>query len=119
VITSRSQEEGFVPVPQLFPNELRPTLPPLGSQEGIRDPVVYVRIFNSSGVIWYVTEGSPDDDDFVFFGFVVGPDEEWGEFSLSELTDCARSGVPIARDVHFTPERLSHAIEKRLNPRRK
>ena len=108
-----------MPVPQFFPNELRPTLPPLGSQEGIRDPVVYVRFFTSSGVIWYVTEGSPDDDDFVFFGLVVGPDEEWGEFSLSELTDCARSGVLIERDVHFTSERLSHVIEKRLNPRRK
>lgn len=108
-----------MPVSELFPNELRLTLPPLGSQEDTPDPVVYVRFFTSSGVIWYATEGSPDDDDFVFFGFVVRPDEEWGEFSLSELTDCARSGVPIERDVHFKPERLSHVIEKRLNARRK
>jgi hypothetical protein len=92
-----------VPVPELFPNELRPTLPPLRSQEGIRNSVVYGRFFASSGVIWYVTEGSQDNDDFVFFGFVVRPDEEWGEFSLSELTDCARSGVPIERDEHFNP----------------
>jgi Protein of unknown function (DUF2958) len=77
------------------------------------DPVVYVRFFTSSGVIWYVTEGSPGDDDFVFFGFVVGPDEEWGEFSLSELTDCARLGVPIERDVHFKPERLSHVKSRK------
>jgi len=102
-----------VPVPELFPNELRPALPPLRSQAGIRDPVVYVRFFTSSGVIWYVTEGSPADDDFVFFGFVVGPNEEWGEFSLSELTDWARSGVPIERDEHFTPERLSHVMSRK------
>jgi Protein of unknown function (DUF2958) len=69
--------------------------------------------FTSSGVIWYVTEGSPDDEDFVFFGFVVGPDEEWGEFSLSELTDCARSGVPIERDVHFKPERISLVMSRK------
>ena len=102
-----------MPVPELFPNELPPALPPLRSQEGICDPVVYVRFFTSSGVIWYVTEGSPDDDDFVFFGLVVGPDEEWGEFSLSELTDWARSGVPIERDEHFTPERLSHVMSRK------
>jgi len=36
-----------------------------------------------------------------------------GEFLLSELTDCARSGVPIERDEHFMPERLSHVMSRK------
>ena len=87
-------------------------MPPLHSQEGIRDPIVYVKFF-TSGWNWYVTEGSPDHDDFIFFGFVVGLEEEWGEFSLSELTAYAPSGVPIERDVHFTPDRFSQIMSRK------
>ena len=29
----------------------------------------------------------PQDDDFLFFGFVIGLENEWGYFSLSELTE--------------------------------
>jgi hypothetical protein len=36
VILTEPREEGLVPVPKLFPNDLRPMLPPLSSQEGIR-----------------------------------------------------------------------------------
>ncbi len=99
-------------VTEIFPDELRRIVPPLHSQEGIRDPIVHIKFFTSSGLIWYGTEGSLDNDDFIFFGFVIGPEEEWGEFSLSELTACARSGVPIERDVHFKPERFSQIMSR-------
>jgi hypothetical protein len=47
----------------------------------------------------YVTEGSEEDGDFTFFGYVCGFEEEWGYFSLSEL-QAARGpwGLPIERD---------------------
>ena len=102
-------------VTEILPDELRATLPPLHSQAGIRDPTVYMKFF-TAGLIWYVTEGSTDDDDFVFFGFVIGPEQEWGEFSLSELTACTRSGVPVERDVHFKPERFSHIMSRGTLP---
>ena len=99
-----------MPIADIFPHELRRTVPALRSQEGIPDPIVYIRFFASEWV-WYVTEGSPDeDDDFIFFGFVKGPGEEWGEFSLSELCACADFGLLIERDVDFKPDRLSQII---------
>ena len=99
-----------MPIPDIFPHELRATVPPLDSQEGISDPIVYIRFFASEWV-WYVTEGSPDDDDdFLFFGFVKGPGEEWGKFSLSELHAFSDFGLSIERDVDFKPGRLSQIM---------
>jgi len=103
----------------IFPNKIRRTLPPLGSQEGIRDPVVHMKFFTrDTEWAWYVTEGSPEDEDFIFFGFVIGFEEEWGNFSLSELTELRdRSGFPIERDLHFEPAsfRRIMARENRSN----
>ena len=49
------------------------------------DPMVYAR-FHLPGTseVWYVTEGVPDGRDFLFFGFVAGPNE-FRQFRLSEL----------------------------------
>jgi hypothetical protein len=105
----------------IFPKELRQTVPPLHSQEGIADPVVHLKFFTrDANWTWYVTEGSPEDDDFIFFGFVVGFEEEWGHFSLAELSEArGPSGFPIERDLHFEPDCLSRimAKEHRLNAR--
>ena len=101
---------------KLLNDELRRKLPPLYSQEAEADPVVYAKFF-LSGWTWYVTEGSPEDDDFIFFGFVIGLEEEWGHFSLSELSARGPSGFPIERDLHFEPDCFSRimAREHRLN----
>ena len=42
---------------------------------------------------------SKEEDDFIFFGYVVGQFEEWGYFALSEL-ESARGPLklPIERD---------------------
>jgi hypothetical protein len=108
----KEPKKSSMPIIELLPPELRDVLPPLTSQEGISDPTVYARFLSrDSGWVWYVTEGSPDDSDFLFFGFVVGPEKEWGYFSLSELTEaCPPWECPIERDLHFKPERLSRAI---------
>ena len=58
---------------ELLPRELRKCLPPLYSQEKTEDPIVHIKFFTpDSQWTWYVTEGSEDDDDFLFFGYVVG-----------------------------------------------
>ena len=101
-----------MPVMDIFPSELRKIVPPLNSQEGIGDPIVYLK-FTHSGWTWYVTEGSPEDDDFIFFGFVIGLDEEWGDFSLSELTEARDPlGRPVQRDLHFEPARFSRIMAR-------
>jgi hypothetical protein len=53
----------------------------------------------------------PQDDDFLFFGFVIGADKEWRAFSLSELTEARPPWeCPIERDLSFKPECLSRAM---------
>ncbi len=99
-------------VTEIFPSELRKALPPLNSQEGVRDPIVHLKFRTTdSSWIWYVTEGSPEGDDFIFFGFVMGLENEWGQFSLSELAEARGPfGRPIERDLHFKPGRFSRII---------
>ena len=98
----------------LLPTELRKTLPPLNSQEGIRDPIVHLKFLTrDSDWIWYVTEGSEEEDDFIFFGFVLGVEQEWGQFSLSELNEVrGPSEHPIERDLDFKPACLSEVLAR-------
>src|SRR5207244_6970414 len=99
---------------ELLPNELRQRLPPLYSQEGVADPTIIIRFFTpDSSWTWYVTEGSPEEDDFIFFGYVVGLEKEWGYFALSELTAArGRLGLPIERDLYFDPAPFSQIMAK-------
>ena len=58
-----------------------------------------------------VTEGSPEDDDFRFFGFVRGHADEWGYFLLSELQQARGPlGLPIERDLYFEPGRFTDVV---------
>jgi Protein of unknown function (DUF2958) len=108
----------------LLPEILREQMPALYSQEQERDPLVHAKYFDPVGSwTWYATEGSPVDEDgymdsdkekidYHFFGLVVGFEAELGYFSLNDLKT-AKEGLrglralPIERDVHFRPQRLS------------
>jgi hypothetical protein len=108
----------------LLPEILKERMPALYSQEQERNPFVVVKYFDPVGSwTWYATEGSPVDEDgymdtnkekvdFLFFGLVVGFEPELGCFSLNEL-HTAKEGLrglralPIERDIHFRPQRLS------------
>ena len=56
-----------------------------------------------TGWSWYVTEGEEESNgDWLFFGFVVGIEREWGSFRLSELTSVTGPmGLKIERDRWF------------------
>lgn len=89
---------------ELLPADLRQALPPLYSQETNKDSIVYIKFFTpDSNWTWYATEGQEEEGDFIFFGYVIGLEEEWGYFSLSELM-AARGplNLPIERDLYFT-----------------
>jgi len=90
---------------ELLPAELRAQLPALYAQEDNNNPIVYVKFFTpDSGWTWFITEGSLEDDDFIFFGYVIGQSEEWGYFSLADLSSArGPRGLPIERDLDFTP----------------
>jgi len=71
---------------KLLDDQLRARLPPLYAQEAAPEPVVFAKFFMpATGWTWYVTEGSEQEGDFLFFGFVVGLESEFGYFLLSEL----------------------------------
>src|SRR5205807_1657468 len=84
---------------ELLTAEMRKCLPPLYAQEKIDDPMVHIKFFTpDSQWTWYITEGSERGDDFIFFGYVIGLENEWGYFSLAELTAAhGPLGLPIER----------------------
>ena len=54
------------------------------------------------------------DDDYLFFGLVVGTDTsaEMGYFSLSQLMDLNVCGLKVERDMYFKPKKLGEICNK-------
>lgn len=98
---------------QLLTDELRAALPALYAQENEADAMVYAKFFTPwTSWTWYVTEGSQQEEDFIFFGYVIGLDSEWGHFSLNELESISGpAGLTIERDLYFTARRRSEIPE--------
>lgn len=98
------------PEPYVFFNDaIAKTLPPLYSQEKLgKDAVAHVKFFDpQGGWTWYATEYDPKQR--LFFGLVDGFERELGYFSLDELKSVrGRLGLPIERDIHWTPTKLSN-----------
>jgi hypothetical protein len=97
----------------LLPDSIRAQIPPLYAQEHSPDAIAYVKLFTpASNWTWYITEFDGED---TCFGLVQGFEAELGYFSLNELQDIRGSycpaarkiGLPIERDLHFTPTPLS------------
>jgi hypothetical protein len=99
---------------QLLTAELRSQLPPLYSQEKNKDPTVHLKIFCPwSNWTWFATEGSEDDGEFLFFGYVIGHEEEWGYFALSEMEAIrGPGGLALERDLYFKAGPFSQVIEQ-------
>jgi hypothetical protein len=97
---------------KLLTDELRAKLPPLYSQEAAAEPIVYAKFFlPGTGWTWYVTEGSPEGDEFLFFGFVVGLESEFGYFLLSELESVTTAlGLHMERDMYFREGKLTDVV---------
>ena len=94
---------------KLMTQELRRTLPPLGGQDGLGgDAIVYVKYFTpTANWTWFITQGSPDGDDFILFGLVDGHEKELGYVSLVELQSIKGPlGLPVERDLYWRPKML-------------
>jgi hypothetical protein len=98
---------------EFFPDDLRKSLPPRYSQEKERDPIVHVKFFCPwNQWTWYATEGDEEDGDFIFFGYVIGFEREWGYFSLNEMSSVTGPmGLKIERDIHFSPKPKSQVSD--------
>ncbi len=97
---------------RLLDRELRKRLPPLYAQEAKAEPVVYAKFFMpGTAWTWYVTEGSEQEGDFLFFGFVVGLESEFGYFLLSELESVTSPlGLHAERDLAFREGKLTDVV---------
>ena len=97
---------------KLLTDELRARLPPLYSQEAEAEPIVYAKFFlPGTGWTWYVTEGGEQGSDFLFFGFVVALESEFGYFLLSELESVTtRLGLHVERDLAFQEGSLTDVV---------
>ena len=98
---------------EFFPDEVRNALPPLYAQEKEKDPTVHLKLFCPwNQWTWLATEGEQQGDDFIFFGYVIGQEREWGYFSLNELSSVTGPfGLKIERDIHFSPKPKSQVSE--------
>jgi hypothetical protein len=98
---------------KFFPDDVRNSLPKLYAQDGDEDPKVYVKFFQPWGAwTWFATEGQPEGEDFIFFGYVIGLEREWGYFSLNELCSVTGpAGLKIERDIYFEPKLVSQIPE--------
>lgn len=99
---------------KLLTAELRSQIPPLYSQEKNPDATVHLKLFCPwSNWTWFATEGSEQEGDFLFFGYVIGHEEEWGYFLLSELESASGpGGLTIERDLSFKPGPFSEVIAR-------
>jgi len=94
-------------------DDLKNSLPGFRMQEFAEDPLVHaVFFFPGSGWTWFVTEGQPSEGDFIFFGYVIGLESEWGYFALSELEEIDIHGIRVERIRDFKPTPISE-LKKR------
>jgi hypothetical protein len=82
----------------------------IGSQEGVKDPLVVAKFFNPTGAgTWYATEYDPEGR--LFFGYAEIFEGEWGYFSLDELESFKGPvGIGIERDLWWEEKRFSEVI---------
>ena len=98
---------------ELLPDELKTALPKLYEQEEVEDPKVFIKFFFPVGNwTWFVTEGEPEGDDFMFFGYVIGLEKEWGYFTLKQLEEINVRHLTIERDLYFRQESFSKCLAR-------
>ena len=91
----------------LLTAEIKKKLPKLYATDGVKDKMVYLKLFSPySQWTLYVSEFDGKD---TFFGYVTGTAfPEWGYSSYSELAKSNRNGLPlIERDKYFKPKKFS------------
>jgi hypothetical protein len=97
-----------------IPEELRANIPQLGEASEQEDPMVWVKLSSEAlGTTWYIIGAQWLDTDAIFYGYIVGWDEQHTYFNLSDLELLSvQEGVPIEYDSTFTPCRLSEVVAR-------
>jgi len=96
----------------LLTKAIEKQLPALYSTEKVEmaDKVAVCKFFHPmSNMTWYAIEYDPTDR--IFFGWVVGIEKEFGNFSLDEMQGVKVRGLGIERDRGFRPTKVSDLPE--------
>jgi Protein of unknown function (DUF2958) len=75
-----------------------------GEDKSLEERAILVKFFTpDSNWTWYVLEGEKQEDgDWLFFGYVQGFENEYGNFLLSELQRARGPlGLAVERDLYF------------------
>jgi hypothetical protein len=99
----------------LLTSKLSESLPKLCSQKILSNEkkTVYAKFFLPIGNwTWFVMEGEKKKEDFLFFGFIVGFNERFDYFTLSELETIETGGLKVERDLYFQPGEFKNVIGK-------
>ena len=103
---------------KLLTKELIDKMPKLYANEDKKpeDVKIIVKFFCpwNSQWVWYATEMEKDGEDFRFFGYVRGFENELGYFMLSQLKSVKKFGLGIERDLHFGEHTLAEVMKERL-----
>ncbi len=101
---------------KLLTKEILDRFKKVGSQDGVKNPIVIVKFFNPTGIgTWFATEYNPIDK--IFFGYVslfnTPQENEFGSFSLEELESVKGTfGLGIERDMYCTEKTLDEWKEQ-------
>lgn len=100
---------------ELLTAELCRKLPKLYDQQKKPENkrIIYAKFFfPTADWTWFVAEGSPKENEYVFFGYVIGMDATWSFFTLSELKSVYVKGFTVEVDNLFTIGEFSNVIRK-------
>lgn len=103
---------------KLLTKEIEAAMPKLYANENKKaeDISVIFKMFTPwSNWTWYVTEGKKQGDNWLFFGFVRGMENELGYFNLKELEEVrGPGGLKVERDLHFDKHTLQEVMDRQL-----
>lgn len=82
-------------------------------------PTASIKLFDPTGSwTWYIAAYDPEDGNA--YGLVDGHEVEVGSFHMPELVEYrGRFGLPLERDLHWTPEPLDALTSTLIQQRRK
>ena len=99
---------------ELAPDEILKQMPALGGTSRLAEEDTWIRLKLFSPVAdwtWYAIEYDPEMR--ICFGLVKGFETELGDFSLDELGNMHKNGLPlIERDCYFEPVTLDKIVRK-------
>ena len=87
----------------------------IGSQDGVKDPIVIAKFFSPLGAgTWFATEWNAEKQFFSGYVSISGDHcDEWGIFTLAELKSIrGLGGLGIERDLWFGEKKMSEACPK-------